>query len=44
MDTQVERIGHLDGVAHQQRIPARGGVRLVGGERVGGHGDRIPGV
>ena len=40
----VERVGHLRGVTHQQRVPAVGGVGAVAGQGVGGHGDRVAGV
>ena len=42
VDALVERVGHLGGVADQQRVLAGGGVGLVGRQGVGGHGDRIP--
>ena len=42
VEALVERVGHLGGVTHQQRVLAGGGVGAVARERVGGHGDRIP--
>ena len=44
VDAPVERVAHLGGVTHQQRIPARGDIGGVGGDGVVGHRDRIAGV
>ena len=44
VDAPVQRVGHLPGIADQQRVPVGGAVGAVGGEGVGGHGHRIPGV
>ena len=44
VEAAVERVGHLGGVADQQRVLAGGGVGLVGGQGVGGHGDRVAAV
>ena len=44
VESLVEGVGHFGGVAHQQRVPARIGVNLVGVQGVGGHGDGVSAV
>ena len=44
VEAVVERVGHLGGVADQQRVFAGGPVGQVGVVRVGGHRDLVPGV